>query len=88
MTETRSCRYSIKAMHEIVVRTEESAKKLGNFLKKQFPVGYVRKLLRKNGVRINGERAKGEDLVRPGDRIQLYIEFEKKAFGNEPASLL
>jgi len=66
-------------MHEIVVRTEESAKKLGNFLKKQFPVGYVRKLLRKNGVRINGERAKGEDLVRPGDRIQLYIEFEKKA---------
>jgi len=66
-------------MHEIVVRTEESAKKLGNFLKKQFPVGYVRKLLRKNGVRINGERAKGEDLVRPGDSIQLYIEFEKKA---------
>lgn len=66
-------------MHEIVVRTEESAKKLDNFLKKEFPVGYVRKLLRKNGVRINGQRAKGEDLVRPGDRIQLYIEFEKKA---------
>jgi 23S rRNA pseudouridine955/2504/2580 synthase len=66
-------------MHEIVVRTQESAKKLENFLKKQFPVGYVRKLLRKNGVRINGQRAKGEDLVRPGDRIQLYIEFEKKA---------
>ena len=66
-------------MHEIVVRTQESAKNLENFLKKEFPVGYVRKLLRKNGVRINGQRAKGEDLVRPGDRIQLYIEFEKKA---------
>jgi len=66
-------------MHEIVVRTQESAKNLEIFLKKQFPVGYVRKLLRKNGVRINGQRAKGEDLVRPGDRIQLYIEFEKKA---------
>ena len=66
-------------MDEIVVRTDESAKKLENFLKKEFPVGYVRKLLRKNGVRINGRRAKGEDLVRPGDRIQLYIEFAKKA---------
>ena len=66
-------------MHEIVVRAQESAKKLENFLKKEFPVGYVRKLLRKNGVRINGRRAKGEDLVRPGDRIQLYIEFAKKA---------
>ena len=79
MTETRFCRYSIKAMDEVVVRTDESAKKLENFLKKEFPVGYVRKLLRKNGVRINGRRAKGEDLVRPGDRIQLYIEFAKKA---------
>ena len=79
MTETRFCRYSIKAMDEVVVRTDESAKKLENFLKKEFPVGYVRKLLRKNAVRINGQRAKGEDLVRPGDRIQLYIEFAKKA---------
>ncbi|MGN6730448.1 MAG: pseudouridine synthase, partial [Candidatus Binatia bacterium] len=61
------------------MRTQESAKNLENFLKKEFPVGYVRKLLRKNGVRINGQRAKGEDLVRPGDRIQLYIEFEQKA---------
>lgn len=66
-------------MHEIVVLPQETAKSLENFLKKEFPVGYVRKLLRKNGVRINGQRAKGEDLVRPGDRIQLYIEFEKKA---------
>jgi 23S rRNA pseudouridine955/2504/2580 synthase len=66
-------------MHEIVVPTQEPAKKLENFLKKEFPIGYVRKLLRKNGVRINGRRAKGEDLVRNGDRIQLYIEFDKKA---------
>jgi len=66
-------------MDEIVVPGQESAKKLENFLKKEFPIGYVRKLLRKNGVRINGRRARSEDLVRPGDRIQLYIEFEKSA---------
>src|SRR5678815_3663682 len=69
-------------MHEIVVPRQETAKKLENFLKKLFPVGYVRKLLRKNGVRINGRRAKGEDLARSGDRIQIYIEFAKRA---EPA---
>jgi 23S rRNA pseudouridine955/2504/2580 synthase len=79
LTVGRGCHYSILAMHEIIVPSQELAKKLGNFLKKEFPIGYVRKLLRKNGVRINGRRAKAEDLIRPGDRIQLYVEFEKKA---------
>ena len=74
-------------MHEIVVRAQESAKKLENFLKKEFPIGYIRKLLRKNGVRINGRRAKAEDLVCPGDRIQLYVEFEKKASRDRTLSL-
>ncbi len=50
-----------------------------NFLKKRFPIGYVRKLLRKNGVRINGRRAKADDVVRPEDRVQLYIPFEKNS---------
>ena len=45
-------------MQEIVVPVGESAKKLENFLKKQFPIGYVRKLFRKNGVRLNGRRPK------------------------------
>lgn len=73
-------------MHEIVVPHQESEKKLENFLKKEFPIGYVRKLLRKNGVRVNGRRAKGEDLVRSGDRVQLYIEFEKKSSGAKTPS--
>jgi hypothetical protein len=34
-------------MQEIVVPVGESAKKLENYLKKQFPIGYVRKLFRK-----------------------------------------
>lgn len=79
MTADRDCHYSILAMHEIIVPSQESAKKLENFLKKEFPIGYVRKLLRKSGARINGRRAKAEDLVCPGDRIQLYVEFDKKA---------
>jgi 23S rRNA pseudouridine955/2504/2580 synthase len=63
-------------MHEIILPGGEMPRKLENFLKRRFPIGYVRKVFRKNGVRINGLRAKSDDIIRPGDRIQLYIPFE------------
>jgi 23S rRNA pseudouridine955/2504/2580 synthase len=62
---------------EILMSDGEGTKKLENFLKKRFPVGYIRKLFRKNGVRVNGRRAKPHDPVRPGDRVEVYIPFEK-----------
>jgi 23S rRNA pseudouridine955/2504/2580 synthase len=61
---------------EISITAGESSKKLENFLKKRFPIGYIRKLFRKNGVRLNGKRSKPDDLIAPGDCIQLYIPFE------------
>lgn len=63
-------------MREIQIAHQQGDKKLENFLKKEFPIGYVRKLFRKNGVRVNGQRAKPDQLIRPGDRVQLYIPFE------------
>ena len=63
-------------MREIVVGPAQAAKKLENFLKKEFPIGYVRKLFRKNGVRLNGRRAKPDDAIGANDRIQLFIPFE------------
>jgi 23S rRNA pseudouridine955/2504/2580 synthase len=63
---------------EIVVPSNEPPKRLENLLKKRFNVGYVRKLFRKNGVRLNGKRSGPEELARPGDRVQLYIPFEKQ----------
>jgi RluA family pseudouridine synthase len=72
---------------EIVFPAGEPAKSLENFLKKRFPIGYVRKLLRKNGVRVNGRRSNATDLILPGDRLQLYIPFEenvKRAVRNPP----
>jgi 23S rRNA pseudouridine955/2504/2580 synthase len=62
---------------ELVVPATETDKKLQTFLKSRFPIGYVRKLFRKNGLRVNGNRSKPDDLVRAGDRIRLYIPFEK-----------
>ena len=63
-------------MREIVLGSNESGKKLENYLKKEFPIGYVRKLFRKNGIRLNGARAKPADALRAGDKIQLYIPFD------------
>ncbi|MGE5217926.1 MAG: RluA family pseudouridine synthase [Chloroflexota bacterium] len=73
-------------MREIVLGANETPKTAENFLKKKFPIGYVRKLFRKNGVRINGRRAKAEDPIRAGDRIQLYIPFEPDKKKSAPRS--
>jgi RluA family pseudouridine synthase len=63
---------------EIIAAAGETPKKLENFLKKRFPIGYVRRLFRKNGVRLNGKRAQPGDPVQSGDRIQLFIPFENR----------
>jgi 23S rRNA pseudouridine955/2504/2580 synthase len=77
LTKLDRCRYLYPVHQEIILPGGESPKTLANFLKKRFPIGYVRKLLRKNGVRVNGRRAKADDLIKPGDRLQLYIPFER-----------
>ncbi|HEY1268039.1 MAG TPA: RluA family pseudouridine synthase [Candidatus Binatia bacterium] len=73
---------------EIVISAGEAPKRLENFLKKRFNIGYIRKLFRKNGVRLNGKRAAPEDTARPGDRIQLFIPYEKSKPGARPAGEL
>src|ERR1051325_11081002 len=70
---------------EIVIPAGEVTKRLENYLKKRFNIGYVRKLFRKNGVRLNGKRAAAEDIVRPGDRVQLFISYEKSKPDARPA---
>jgi 23S rRNA pseudouridine955/2504/2580 synthase len=73
-------------MREIVLGSDASGKKLENYLKKQFPIGYIRKLFRKHGIRLNGQRGKPTDQLRAGDKIQLYIPFEKDAARSQPSA--
>jgi 23S rRNA pseudouridine955/2504/2580 synthase len=73
---------------EIVIPSGEQPKRLENYLKKRFNIGYVRKLFRKNGVRLNGRHAGPEDSARAGDRIQLYIPYEKAKPGARPAKAI
>ncbi len=63
---------------EITVPPTEEPKTLENFLKKRFPIGFIRKLFRKKAVRINGNRSGSKETVRPGDHVQLFISFEKR----------
>lgn len=65
-------------MREIAFPAGDTPKTLEKFLQKNFPVGFVRKVFRKNSVRINGRRAKPKDVVKPGDLVQLYLPFERK----------
>jgi 23S rRNA pseudouridine955/2504/2580 synthase len=61
---------------QIIVPKDQNGKQLGAFLSRDFPIGYIRKLFRRKGVRLNGRRAKALDLVHSGDRIELFIAFE------------
>ncbi len=63
---------------EFIVPVGQSGKKLERFLADKFPIGYVRKLFRKNGIRVNGVRAKANDIIEPGDRLELFISFAVK----------
>lgn len=67
-----------KMAWEIIVPETEEPKTLENFLKKRFPIGYVRKLFRKNGVRLNSRRSGPKDTAAAGDKILLFIPFEKQ----------
>jgi len=73
-------------MREIVLESNASGKKLENYLKKQYPIGYVRKLFRKNGIRVNGQRGKPEDTLCAGDKIQFFIPFENNTAGRAPSA--
>lgn len=78
MTGARLYRYLLSVNLEIISTAGEKPKKLENFLKNRFPIGYVRRLFRKSGVRLNGRRAQPNDQVQPGDTIQLFIPFENR----------
>ena len=79
---------SIPVPQQIIFPSDETPKTLANFLKKRFPIGYVRKLLRKNGVRVNGRTSNPGEIIVPGDRLEIYIPFERAVKGPAAANRL
>ena len=65
-------------IQELVCPQDEAPKTAENFLKKRFPIGYVRKVFRKNAVKLNGNRCKPKDITRAGDTLRLLIPFDSR----------
>lgn len=66
-------------MIELNVEKNESNQRVDRFLKKYLEnasQGFIYKMLRKKNIKINGNRAKPEDMIQEGDLIQLYLSDE------------
>lgn len=74
-----SCTFYMK---EIVISSSDQGKTLLSYLKKRFPVSLVHKIFRKNGLRVNGIRAKEDMVLKKGDILKFFLEISDK----KPAS--
>ncbi len=66
-------------MKEILIDRNEHNQRLDRFLKKYMPnssLGFLYKMLRKKNIKLNGNKAKPEDIIKEGDIIQLYFSDE------------
>lgn len=76
-------------MQEIIVDRNEADQRLTKLLMKYLnkaPSSFIYKMLRKKNIKLNGARAKGDELLKKGDIIQLYLSDETiSGFQNEMA---
>ncbi len=66
-------------MQEIVVAGNEAGQRLTKLLMKYLnkaPSGFIYKMLRKKNIKINGMKAKGDEMLVQGDIVQLYLSDE------------
>lgn len=69
-------------MKEINIRASDHGKTVLAYLKKQFPISLIHKIFRKNGLRVNGLRAKEDMVLKKGDTLTFYLDLQQK----KPAS--
>lgn len=63
-------------MREIIVSKNEHDQRLDRFLKKYLddaPNSFIYKMIRKKNIKLNGSRAKPEDMIFEGDKIELFL---------------
>ncbi|MGE3278978.1 MAG: RluA family pseudouridine synthase [Candidatus Altimarinota bacterium] len=65
-------------MKETVIGPDEHGMTVLSYLKKRFPVALIHKIFRKNGLRVNGLRAKEEMVLKRGDRLTFYLDLQTK----------
>lgn len=78
-------------MRSVTIDQFSSQVSLHQFLRNEFPKGYVEKVFRKNGVRVNGLRGKRDTILHVGDVLTFYVPFEQhtvKTFHFDPSCIL
>ena len=63
-------------MREIKIHKNENNQRIDRFLKKylnEASLGFIYKMLRKKNIKLNGNKAKPEDIILEGDKIQMYL---------------
>lgn len=80
-------------MKEIVINTNEAGQRLDKFLGKllkEAPASFYYKMLRKKNIVLNGKKAAGNEKLKQGDIIKLFLSdetFEKFAGKNQPEAV-
>lgn len=65
-------------MKEITITSSDQGKTVLSYLKKKFPIALVHKIFRKNGLRVNGLRAKEEMILKKGDVLKFFLDITEK----------
>jgi len=63
-------------LKEILIDRNEDNQRLDRFLKKYLAkasTGFIYKMLRKKRIKLNGNRANPEDIIKEGDKLQLFL---------------
>ena len=63
-------------MKEVNITGKEEKQRLDKFLLKYFnnaPKSFVYKMLRKKRIKFNGKKAEGNEIIKNGDKLQMYI---------------
>lgn len=66
-------------MREIIVNKNEDDQRLDRYLKKYLddaPNSFIYKMIRKKNIKLNGSKAKPEDMIFEGDKIELFLAEE------------
>lgn len=78
-------------MKEIIIDKNEHDQRLDRFLKKYLPnasLGFIYKMLRKKNIKLNGNKAQPEDVIKEGDIIQLYLSDDTiEKFASKPKEI-
>ncbi len=66
-------------LQEITINKNEHNQRMDKFIKKYLPkasAGFIYKMLRKKRIKLNNNRANPENILKEGDKIQLYLSTE------------